>query len=70
MNAHMIHTVEDAKGWLESKGGTWTKVRTADGWDVIAWVGPFSRRQAADDGTIDDALVDAVSQLDRDPVLS
>jgi hypothetical protein len=66
----MIHTVADAKGWLEAKGGTWTKVRTAAGWEVIAWVGPFSRRQAALDETIDVALVGAVAELDRDPVLS
>jgi hypothetical protein len=66
----MIHTVADAESWLQSKGGTWTKVRTPEGWDVIAWVGPFSRRRAARDATIDAALVDAVAQLDRDPVLS
>ena len=66
----MIQTVEDAESWLEAKGGTWTRVRTADGWEVIAWVGPFSRRQAALDGTIDLALVGAVAELVRDPVLS
>ena len=70
MTDRMIHTVQDAESWLEAKGGTWTKVRTADGWEVIAWVGPFSRRRAAHDTTIDAALVDAVGQLDRDPVLS
>jgi hypothetical protein len=66
----MIHTVADAESWLQSKGGTWTKVRTPEGWEVIAWVGPFSRRRPAGDETIEDALVDAVAQLDRDPVLS
>ncbi len=66
----MIHTVEDAESWLEAKGGTWTKVRTADGWEVIAWVGPFSQRQNARDATIDAALVEAVTQLGQDPVLS
>jgi hypothetical protein len=66
----MIHTVEDARSWLEAKGGTWTKVRTAEGWEVIAWVGPFSRRLSAHDASIDAALVEAVTQLGRDPVLS
>jgi hypothetical protein len=66
----MIHTVEEARSWLEAKGGTWTKVRTAAGWEVIAWVGPFSRRLNAHDATIDAALVEAVTQLGRDPVLS
>jgi hypothetical protein len=66
----MIHTVEDARSWLEAKGGTWTKVRTAEGWEVIAWVGPFSRRLNARDATIDAALVEAVTQLGQDPVLS
>jgi hypothetical protein len=66
----MIQTVEDAESWLEARGGTWTRVRTADGWEVIAWVGPFSRRRAARDATIDAALVEAVGQLVRDPVLS
>jgi hypothetical protein len=70
MNARMIHTVEDAESWLEANGGTWTRVRTADGWDVIAWVGPFSRRTQVRDATIDAALVEAVGQLVRDPVLS
>jgi hypothetical protein len=66
----MIHTIAEAESWLQSKGGTWTKVRTAEGWDVIAWVGPFSQRRPAGDATIEDALVDAVAQLDQDPVLS
>ena len=66
----MIHTVADAESWLQAKGGTWTKVRTADGWQVIAWVGPFSQRRPAIEGTIDDALVEAVTVLGRDPVLS
>jgi len=66
----MIQTVADAKGWLEAKGGTWTKVLRAEGWEVIAWVGPFSRRQPALEGAIDLALVGAVAELDRDPVLS
>jgi hypothetical protein len=70
----MIQTLADAKGWLEAKGGTWTMVRRAEGWEVIAWVGPFSRRQtaegAAPEGAIDRALVGAVAELDRDPVLS
>jgi hypothetical protein len=66
----MIQTIADAKGWLEARGGTWTKVRTPAGWDVIAWVGPFSQRRPAADESIDDALVDAVAELVRDPVLS
>ncbi|MGO8994576.1 MAG: hypothetical protein ACLQVI_14765 [Polyangiaceae bacterium] len=35
-----------------------------------AWVGPFSRRTQVRDATIDAALVEAVGQLVRDPVLS
>ncbi len=70
MTSLMIHTIADAKGWLEAKGGPWTKVLTPQGWEVIAWVGPFSKRRPAGDGAIDDALIDAVAQLDRDPVLS
>jgi hypothetical protein len=70
MGRRMIQTVEDAKGWLEARGGTWTKVRKAGGWEVIAWVGPFSRRHSAQDGEIDDALVETVGQLVRDPVLA
>jgi hypothetical protein len=66
----MIQTVQDAESWLEARGGTWTRVRTAEGWEVIAWVGPFSRRSPARDATIDAALVEAVGQLVRDPVLS
>jgi hypothetical protein len=66
----MIQTVADAKGWLEAKGGTWTMVRRAEGWEVIAWVGPFSRRESAPEGAIDRALVGVVAALDRDPVLS
>jgi hypothetical protein len=66
----MIHTVAEAERWLESKGGTWTKVRTADGWEVIAWVGPFSQRRTARESTIDVALVEAVGHLVKDPVLS
>jgi hypothetical protein len=64
----MIHTIQDAKSWLDARGGTWTKVRTAEGWDVIAWVGPFSERRAARAMTIEDALVEAVDRLERDPV--
>jgi hypothetical protein len=66
----MIQTIKEAESWLESKGGTWTRVRTAVGWEVIAWVGPFSRRHAARDMTIEAALIEAVGQLVRDPVLS
>ena len=66
----MIQTIKDAERWLESKGGTWTRVRTAIGWEVIAWVGPVSRRSAAGEVTIEAALVEAVGQLVRDPVLS
>jgi hypothetical protein len=70
MNCRMIQTIKDAESWLEAKGGTWTRVRTAEGWDVIAWVGPFSRRRAVREATIEAALIDAVGQLVRDPVLS
>ena len=70
MNAPMIQTVEDAESWLEARGGTWTRVRTATGWDVIAWVGPFSRRQASQDAKIGAALVEAVEQLVREPIFS
>jgi hypothetical protein len=70
MTGPMIHTVAEAESWLEAKGGTWTKVRTAEGWEVIAWVGPFSQRRNAGDASIDLALVEAVAQLNRDPVLS
>jgi hypothetical protein len=66
----MIHTVAEAESWLQAKGGTWTKVRTAAGWEVIAWVGPFSQRRPAGEETIEDALVEAVDSLERDPVLS
>jgi hypothetical protein len=66
----MIQTIEDAKSWLEARGGTWTRVRTAEGWEVIAWVGPFSRRLAVRDSKIDDALVVAVGQLGSDPTFS
>ncbi len=66
----MIHTIEDAETWLAAKGGTWTKVWTAGGWEVIAWVGPVSQRRTVEAATIDAALVDAVAQLRRDPVLS
>ena len=66
----MIQTIEDAKSWLEARGGTWTRVRTAEGWEVIAWVGPFSRRRAVHDRAIDAALVEAVDQLVREPVFS
>lgn len=66
----MIHTVAEAERWLEAKGGTWTKIRTAEGWQVIAWVGPFSQRRMAQESSIDLALVEAVERLGRDPVLS
>jgi hypothetical protein len=66
----MIHTAADAQRWLEAKGGTWTKVRTAEGWQVIAWVGPVSQRREARESSIDLALVEAVERLERDPVLS
>jgi hypothetical protein len=66
----MIQTIEDAKSWLEARGGTWTRVRTAEGWEVIAWVGPFSRRLTVRDSAIDDALVVAVGQLVSEPTFS
>jgi hypothetical protein len=66
----MIQSVADAESWLEAKGGTWTRIRVADGWEVIAWVGPFSRRRPAQDGTIEAALVDTVNLLVKEPVFS
>jgi hypothetical protein len=45
-------------------------VRTAEGWEVIAWVGPFSRRLTVRDSAIDDALVVAVGQLVSEPTFS
>jgi hypothetical protein len=68
--ADAIRTLEEAESWLEAKGGTWTKVWTGQGWEVIAWVGPFSQRRSARDSGIDLAVVDAVTHLVRDPVLS
>jgi hypothetical protein len=66
----MIQTIEDAESWLEAREGAWTRVRTAEGWDVIAWVGPFSARRAVGGATIEAALVAAVDRLVREPLLS